>query len=184
MTNTPKPTLEEVLPEARAFHRAFNSLMLATADAAGRPYASYAVHVADEWGRFHIYISELAAHTGHLRARDRASVLFIEDESQANHLFARQRLTCDCRAEWMPRDTPAWHEAMDRFVAKHGKFMEMLKGLADFQLFRLVPETAVYVRGFGQAYELSGEQLSEIRHINGQGHRPTQQGAAALKADP
>lgn len=171
MTHPTKPTLEDILPEARAFHRAFNSLTLATADPQGQPYASYAVHLADEWGHFYLYISELATHTGHLRARERASVLFIEDESQAAHLFARRRLTCDCRAEWLPRDTPAWHEVLDRFVAKHGKFMEMLRGLQDFQLFRLVPEKAVYVRGFGQAYELTGEQLGEIRHINDRGHR-------------
>lgn len=178
MTHTPKLTLEDILPEARAFHRAFNSLMLATADAQGQPYASYAVHLADEWGHFHIYISELAAHTGHLRARERASVLFIEDESQATHLFARKRLTCDCRAEWVARDTPAWHAVLDRFVAKHGKFMEMLRDLQDFQLFRLVPEKAVYVRGFGQAYELTGEQLGEIRHINGKGHRASRSDGA------
>lgn len=183
MTQTPKPTLEEILPEARAFHRAFGSLLLATTDAAGQPHASYAAHLADAWGHFHIYISELAAHTGNLRARGRASVMFIEDEDKAGHLFARKRLTCDCRAEWVPRNTPPWHETMDRFVAEHGQFMEMLKGLEDFQLFRLVPEKAVYVRGFAQAYELSGEQLSEIRHINGQGHRSGSQAGAVEGED-
>lgn len=176
MIHAPKPTLEDILPEARAFHRAFNSLTLATADAQGQPCASYAVHLADERGYFYIYISELAAHTGHLRARERASVLFIEDEGQAAHLFARKRLTCDCRAERLPRDTPAWHEVLERFVAKHGKFMAMLRDLQDFQLFRLVPEKAVYVRGFGQAYELTGEQLGEIRHIDGKGHRSEKAG--------
>ena len=98
-----QPSLTEViLPEALKFHRAFQSLLLATADAAGNPNASYAPYVADSDG-YYIYISELAAHTGNLRCRAVASVLFIEDERDAKHLFGRKRLTLDCRAEPVER---------------------------------------------------------------------------------
>lgn len=173
MTAETKPTLEEILSEALEFHRAFDSMLLATADADGNPHASYAVHVMDEQGRFHIYISELAAHTQNLRTRPRASALFIEDESQAKNLFGRKRLTCECRSELLLRGSDEWEAVMDGFVAKYGKFMEMLKGLEDFHLFRLIPEKATYVRGFAQAYELSGEQLGAIRHVNDKGHRAT-----------
>ena len=83
----------EVQLEARTFPQAFESLVLATADAEGHPHASYAVYVADEIGCFHIYISALAAHTQNLLARPVASVLFIEDESRARYLFGRRRLT-------------------------------------------------------------------------------------------
>lgn len=172
MTNEAKPSLHEILSEALGFHRAFDSLLLATANPDGQPNASYAVHVTDDPGRFYIYVSELAAHTQNLCGSARASVLFIEDESRAQHLFGRKRLTCDCRAEPVLRDSPAWHDIMELFVEKHGKFMEMLKGLQDFHLFRLIPERAVYVRGFAQAYELSGEQLGSIRHVNDKGHQP------------
>jgi putative heme iron utilization protein len=177
MTTETKPTLEEILPEALGFPRAFASLLLATADAAGHPHASYAVYLADERGRFHIYISELAAHTANLRIRPEASALFIEDEGQAKSLFGRKRLTCECRAELLLRGAPDWETVMDGFVAKHGKLMEMLRGLQDFHLFRLTPEKATYVRGFAQAYELSGEQLGHIRHINDKGHQPSSQDA-------
>jgi putative heme iron utilization protein len=178
MITETKPTLEEILPEALDFPNAFDTLLLATADLAGHPHASYAVYLADERGRFHIYISELAAHTGNLRVRPEASTLFIEDEDQAKSLFGRKRLTCECRAEPLFRGSPEWAAAMDGFVAKHGKFMEMLSGLQDFHLFRLTPQKAVYVRGFAQAYELSGEQLGQIRHIRDKGHRPGSQDAA------
>jgi putative heme iron utilization protein len=173
MTVETKPTLDEILSEALEFHRAFDSLLLATVDGAGNPNASYAVHVVDGQGRFHIYISELAAHTRNLRVKPWASVLFIEDESRARNLFGRKRLTCECRAELLCRGSDEWGEIMEGFVAKHGKFMEMLKGLEDFRLFRLIPEKATYVRGFAQAYELNGEQLGAIRHINDKGHRPS-----------
>jgi putative heme iron utilization protein len=172
MTNAAKPSLEDILSEALEFYRAFDSLLLATADREGHPHASYAVHIADDQGRFYIYISELAAHTQNLHQKPRASVLLIEDENRAKHLFGRKRLTCDCRAEPISRNTAAWQETMGLFVDKHGKFMEMLQGLEDFHLFRLIPEKAIYVRGFAQAFELSGDQLGAIRPINDKGHRP------------
>jgi len=60
---------------------------------------------------------------------------------------------------------------LDRFAEKHGKFMDMMRDLQDFHLFRLVPERASYVRGFAEAFELTGERLEQIRHLNDKGHR-------------
>lgn len=171
MTQSEPPTLEQILPEALGFFRNFRSLLLATSDGDGWPNASYAAHVIDDQGRFYVYVSDLAAHTGNLKVRLRASVLFIENENDAQHLFARRRLTCDCRVKPLARETPEWETAMGLFIAAHGAFMAMLKNLEDFRMFQLTPERAVYVRGFAQAYELMGEQLSEIRHISDQGHR-------------
>jgi putative heme iron utilization protein len=178
MTADPKPNLADVHAEALEFHRAFDSLLLATVNAGGNPEASYAPYVADGRGSFYIYISELAAHTANLQGKPRASVLFIEDESRAQHLFGRKRVTCDCRAEPVPRGSGEFEDTLARFVEKHGKFMEMLKGLKDFHLFRLTPEKANYVRGFAQAYELHGEGLAEIRHVNDKGHKPADRATA------
>jgi putative heme iron utilization protein len=164
MTPDTDPALADIVPEALAFPAAFDSLLLATADAEGRPHASYAVHLAAD-GCFYVYVSGLAAHTRNLQARPEASVLFIEDEGRARQVFARKRYTCDCRAEPIARGAPEFEDVLGRFIEKHGGFMEMLKGLADFQLFRLVPERAVYVRGFGQAFELSGEHLGSVKHL-------------------
>src|SRR5512144_2158705 len=101
----------------------------------------------------------------------RASLLFIEDENQAQHLFGRKRVTYTCRAEPVARETEDFDRIMNRFKDKHGKFMDMMREMRDFHLFRLVPEHANYVRGFAQAYELVGEGLNEIRHVNDKGHR-------------
>jgi putative heme iron utilization protein len=38
----------------------------------------------------------------------KVSVLFIEDESQAQHLFARKRMTYACKAEEIGRDQPGF----------------------------------------------------------------------------
>ena len=165
-----KPDLPAILAEARAFHEGFATLMLATVSACGDPVASYAPYVVDNEGCFHVYISELAAHTANLAANGKASVLFIEDEGQATQLFARKRLTCACLAEEVERDSPLFLDVMSRFEHRHGNIIGVLRGLRDFHLFRLRPTRATYVRGFGEAFELDGEALS-IRPVNERGHR-------------
>jgi len=167
---TSKPGLTEILREARQFHEAYDSLLMATARQ-NEPVATYAPYVRDDHSRFYVYVSELSAHTRNLMNNPRASLLFIEDESRAQHLFGRKRVTYTCQAEPVSRDSEEFASIMDRFKDKHGKFMDMLRELRDFHLIRLIPEHANYVRGFAQAYELYGEGLNEIRHVNDKGHR-------------
>ena len=165
-----KPDLPAVLAEAREFNAGFATLLMATVSASGDPVASYAPYVVDREGCFHVYISELAAHTRNLTLTGRASVLFIEDEREAGQLFARKRVIYACRAAEIPRDAPEFEASMDRFASRHGAIVALLRGLLDFHLFRLRPERANYVRGFGETFELDGEALS-IRPVNERGHR-------------
>jgi hypothetical protein len=51
------------------------------------------------------------------------------------------------------------------FHHRFGKVMAMIEPLADFHLFRLQLQTGRFVRGFGQAYDLSGEHLQDLQHI-------------------
>jgi putative heme iron utilization protein len=165
-----KSSLDAILTEAREFHAPFSSLLMATTSPAGEPTASYAPYVSEDGGGFLVYVSELAAHTRNLTRTGRASVLFIEDEREAGQLFARKRVTYACRAAEIPRDAPEFEVSMDRFASRHGDLVALLRGLPDFHLFRLRPERANYVRGFGEAFELDGEALS-IRPVNERGHR-------------
>lgn len=169
--NTAKPDQDIMLDELLAFRAGFRSLNLATADSAGEPEASYAPFILDQDGSFCVYISELSRHTANLLQNPRASVLFIEDEQGAQQLFARQRLTYSCRAERVERGSQRWQQLMETFAEQHGKLVDMLRGMQDFHLFRLVPEHGNYVRGFAQAYALEGEDLNRIRHRNDEGHR-------------
>jgi heme iron utilization protein len=165
------PSLEELHREARRFHQTFASLLMATVGPDGEPAASYAPYVVDAADCFYIYVSELAAHTANLRRHPRVSVLFIEDEREAPQVFARKRMTYACQVEAIGRETPAFAEILDWFEDRHGPLMKMLRELRDFHLFRLVPERATYVRGFAQAFQLSGDDLRHIRPRNDQGHR-------------
>jgi putative heme iron utilization protein len=164
------PNLNTVMDECRKFPGHFKSLHLATCNITGEPEASYAPYIEHE-GSYYVYTSELSTHTANLAANGCCSVLFIESEAQARHLFARRRLTLQCTAIECHRDSPLFEPLMDMFVQKFGSFMEMMRKLADFHLYQLQPKSGSYVAGFAQAYALEGDGLREIKHRKEQGHR-------------
>lgn len=174
LTQEPRqtPPLAEILIEARSFHRVFQSVLMASASDDGKPHASYAPYIEGEDGCFLVFLSELAAHTRNLMKNPRVSLLFIEEESDMKQVFARKRVTYEGTAHEIFRDDPSFDPLLDRMTERHGSIVGMLKNLRDFHLFRITPEKAVYVRGFGEAFTLEGSELQGIRWISDRGHRP------------
>ena len=158
--------LGEIRREMRGFRAGFDSLHLATVSHAGVPEASAAPMVVGRDDAFYIFISALARHTGNLQAHARAGVLLIQPVEAAPNPFARRRLSYQCRAEPVPRETKAFADILRRFEQQFGEIMDVLQGLPDFQLFRLVPIDGTYVRGFGQAWNLSGPGLRDLEPVN------------------
>lgn len=157
-------------PEIREFRDATQTLVLATLDAEGTPNVSYAPFALREDG-YYILISEMARHTKNLLTNPKISLMMIEDEKDSRSLFARKRLTFDARPERLCRDTPEWQAGID---ALHARFDDTVSGLSkldDFHLFRLVPLNGLFVKGFGNAFAVSGDDLVDVLHLT-EGHRP------------
>jgi putative heme iron utilization protein len=154
-------------PENSAFKllSSRKTLVMATTDKNGAPNVSYApfVHRAS---RLYVYTSSLSRHTRNMMETQKASVMFIEDETRTRNFFARKRFTCQCSAESVERETTEWRTAMSLFKRKFGKVFEMIRPLPDFTLFRLIPDGGLYVRGFGQAFEVSPE-MKDAKHVTG-----------------
>jgi len=113
----------------------------------------------------------MAKHTSQIRRSGKASVMLIEDESAAENLFARKRLTVDCDTKVISRDSDEWNEIIRKMEERHGETMSSLKNLVDFDLFRLVPIEGRLVLGFGRAYRIHGDGLHEIGYVGGGGHK-------------
>ncbi len=145
------------------FRAAFRSLLLATSTRDGSPEASYAPYVTDQAGNLYVYVSALSRHTRNLQENPNVGLLFIEDEHVAKNIFARRRLTYVCRAERVEREGAEWTAVFALFTERFGGIMDLLRGLADFQLFRLMPRRGTYVRGFGEAFSFHGSDLREFR---------------------
>jgi putative heme iron utilization protein len=146
------------------------TLQLATLDAAGEPAISYAPFVQDDAGNFYIFVSGLASHTQEILRHPQVAVLLMEDEQEARQLFARTRATYRCEAQVVARDDALFPLMLDALENRFGNVVSLLRGLGDFVLFRLQPQSGRFVMGFGQAFVLVGEGLRELQHIGpGQG---------------
>jgi putative heme iron utilization protein len=153
---------EDLIREIIAFRDGLQSLSIATLNESNEPESSYAPFVANDQNEVFVFVSGLAAHTWNLLNQGMAGLMFIEDESNATNTFARRRLIYQCRAEPVDKDTGDWNDIMSLFDQRFGRFMNTLRELPDFQLFRLVPYRGSYITGFGKAYTLAGEALSQV----------------------
>jgi len=163
--------LNEARQACQRFSKSFDSLLMATTDNNGIPNASYAACIKEQ-GDYYVYISELAAHTQNIANNGRVSLLFIEDEEQSHHLFARKRLTYQCKAREIAFDSAKFLPILELFARKFGELIDVLKNLQDFHLYRLHPFKGVYVHDFARDFAIEGDDLENIRHSNGGRHKP------------
>ncbi|CEJ44781.1 HugZ family pyridoxamine 5'-phosphate oxidase [Umezakia ovalisporum] len=157
--------IEQAQAEYETFTQGFKSVMISTVSQAGIPNASYAPCVIDDAKSIYIYVSGLATHTQNLHVNPHVSVLFIDDESQTQQIFARRRLNFDCTATLIERETQSWHEIVALFKERFGEIIHVLHDLPDFRIFRLTPHTGRFIIGFGTAYKITGDQLDTLVHI-------------------
>ena len=156
---------QEALVHAyQTFTDPFKSVVLGTVSAAGQPQASYAPFVKDEVGNLYVFVSGLSAHTQNLTAIGKVSALFVEDEAQTPQIFARKRLSYDCTATLIARDSEHWRSLVQQFEDRFGNIIEVMKGLADFRIFQLQPQSGRFVLGFGAAYDVDPNDLSQLIH--------------------
>ncbi|MEE9423811.1 MAG: pyridoxamine 5'-phosphate oxidase family protein [Methylococcales bacterium] len=152
-------TPQNIQTSAIQFRAQFKTVLMATISDQQTADASYAPCILDDQSRTCIFISLLAQHTQNLINQPQASLLWIEDEQQATNIFARKRLTLDCSAMSVARDSAEWETLLNQFEQCHGETIVLLKTLQDFQLFRFEAHQGLYVRGFGEAYPVSGDSL-------------------------
>jgi heme iron utilization protein len=159
--------LENIQTEYEKFPEAFESVIISTVSAEAIPNASYAPLVMDDSKNIYIYVSGLSTHTQNIYANPHVSVLFIEDEAKSNLIFARRRLSFDCTATLIERETDKWNQIVGQFQDRFGQIIEVLRGLSDFRIFQLTPSEGRFVVGFGKAYHISGDNLHQLVQITG-----------------
>jgi heme iron utilization protein len=161
--------LEKAVEEYQELMRQNLSLQLATCSADGIPEASYSPFVKNENGVFYIYVSEMSAHTANLLDNGKVSVLLIADENKTTQIFARKRVTFQCEATELLRDSAEWEKIINLFSAKFGGVMEHLKTMLDFHMIAMKPTKGRLVLGFGRAYDVFGSKMDCIEHVRGDG---------------
>ena len=154
--------IEKAQAVYQTFVEQFQSVILSTISADGIPNASYAPFVRDDDRNFYIYVSGLAAHTQNLASNPKVGILLIEDEAKVEQIFARTRLSFDCTATELERESELWLKIADRFGDRFGDIIGNLRGLADFRIFKLAPDEGRFVMGFGAIYPILGDNLDRL----------------------
>lgn len=95
--------------------------------------------------------------------------MLIEDESDSRQIFARHRLTADAQVIEVARDSEQWQIGTELLQNRHGKVMEELVQFQDFSLFHLIPQQGLFVKGFGQAFQVAPNNQVDVVHLD-QGH--------------
>lgn len=130
----------------------------------GRPLVSmvpFAVFRAEESAGFVIHVSGLSAHTRDMQRDSNVSLMIVENEDEAETPLALARVSLDCDAVEVPHDAPEV-EALARVYL--GKFPDAqpLLSFPDFRFFLLLPRSARFVAGFGQAMTLNVETITRV----------------------
>jgi heme iron utilization protein len=103
-----------------------------------------------------ILVSALSTHTKALLADGRASLL--AGEPGKGDPLAHPRVTVQCLAEPVDRDSATHATLRRRFLARHPK-AALYIDFPDFRFFRLTPQRASLNGGFGRAYLLEGSDF-------------------------
>ena len=145
---------EQLLTAIAELTAGFQTVLMGTCSKQGDPEISYSPCII-ACGFLYVFVSELSVHTGNLHDNPRASLLFIENESECQNLHARRRVTYRAGASLIPRDDPEWTTVLDEFERRFGEIMPLLKSLPDFHLFRFTTDSATIVRGFADAHTVA-----------------------------
>lgn len=159
--------------ELQIFLQSRRTLHLSTLDEMGHPYASYAPFaIGDDC--LYVLLSDIAVHGVNLKNNCKAAVLIVEDESEAQTVFARIRVNYQVIAKPVPIDAGEDYDtAIECLYKKQGERIHNLCQLTDFNVFKLMPLGGRYVKDFGRAYTIAGNSLTgeSIEHLR-DGHRP------------
>lgn len=156
--------LESIQAEFHELLASQRTVHLATIDENNQPEASYTPYVEFE-SAYYLFISDLAKHTINLKQSASISLLFIEDEANCRNQFSRRRAILSGKAIIILRDSIHHQSVMAKFRDKFGEFIDVIEPLQDFNLFQINVHKGRYIRGFAQAFELTGDGLRLIQHI-------------------
>ena len=131
----------------------------------GAPFVSMVIFAAaPDFSAFILHLSRLAHHTQDLLRDSRASLMITEAEMGSRNPQTLARVSILGRAVRIPKDTQEYEFARATFVQKHPKGVINFS-LGDFDLFKIRPENARYVAGFGKIFDLTADDIKQAAAV-------------------
>ncbi len=129
------------------------TLLLSTYSVAQGADISYAPFIQND-RFFYVYVSELAKHTANMLHNQQASIMIIQPETEADNLFARERVIFNCSVQEVMCDELLYDKTLRSMQNLFGETVSILRSLTDFHLLQLIPVEGQYIAGFGKAYAI------------------------------
>jgi len=140
---------EKIIETFNNFDKDKYSLILSTTNAENEPLTNYSpfVKIDDD---YYISVSSNLPHYTNIMQTHKAHVLIIEDESKAEHIYARKRLYFSVSCE-LEDDS---EKIFKLFDARYEGKLSFLREMKDFKVIKLTPKEKSLVLGFGAAYKM------------------------------
>lgn len=161
MSAKPGHDYAAIAKEIEDYKSSFGSLCLATLSPKGEVVCSYAPYIHTTTGDY-IYISEVSEHYANIKMHpNNIEVMFLEDESKAASVILRKRLRYRAQATFIERGA-LFDSVYDVFEAQTGGAggIKTIRSMLDFHLVKLEFGKGRFVKGFGQAFDIQGDQIS------------------------
>lgn len=140
---------EEIIEIFKNFDKDKFSLIISTTNGQNEPLTNYAPFVKIDEDYF-VSVSANMPHFTNMIETQKAHILIIEDESTADHIYARKRLyfgvTCALAEDE--------EKIFKLFDERYGDKLSFLRTMKDFKIIKLTPQERSLVLGFGAAYKM------------------------------
>ena len=158
----PTPHLPRLGHALRALLHERRHAALGTLDAAGAPFVSMVPFAVDATaGRLVLHVSGLAAHTGHMAAEPRVSLLVTAADAAGQPVHDLARVTLQALAHTPAPGAADWASARAADLARFPEATPMTE-LPDFRFITLQITGARQVAGFGAARSVPADELASI----------------------
>ena len=127
----------------------------------GQPSLSWVAYALDGQGGLLLHLSRLARHTRNLLVDGKVSLALTERDEGCGDPQTLARITLDGMVVPLAGDDEVYRAGRECYLARLPD-AAMLFDFKDFSLFRLTPQTARYVEGFGSSHRLPAEQLQGL----------------------